>query len=104
MSQTTLQLQRLANDLKHRFGAHLKEVVIFGSRARGDASSESDYDCLLIFDRLGPSVKTDLEQLAGQYLLEQGMVLSCIPMNEADLERLRFEPFVLNARKEGIAL
>lgn len=97
-------LRQLADDLKQHFPAHLKEVVIFGSRAREGASRESDYDCLLVFDHVTPLMKTELDQLAGQYLLQRGMVLSCIPLGESDLQRLRFEPFLINARREGVSL
>ena len=77
---------------------------MFGSRARGEESTESDWDCLLVFNCVTPSIKTQLDQLAGQRLLEDGMVLSCVPISEADLPRLALEPFVLNARKEGVVL
>lgn len=98
------KLVQLAEELKRHFPHHLKRVVIFGSQARGDASPESDYDCLLIFDRFTAAMKLDLEQLAGRYLLEQGVVLSCIPLSESESERLRFEPFLINAQKEGFTL
>ena len=31
---------------------HLKKIILFGSRARGDHNSESDYDCLIILDEV----------------------------------------------------
>ena len=95
-------LSQLAQDVKRHFPGHLNQVVIFGSQARGEASPESDWDCLLVFDKVTPEIKVELEQLAGQYLLEQGLVLSCISVSQSDLERLRFEPFLINAQKEGI--
>ncbi|MDP3723000.1 MAG: nucleotidyltransferase domain-containing protein [Candidatus Omnitrophota bacterium] len=104
MTRDGKTLRQLADDFKQRFPVHLKEVVIFGSQAREEASRESDYDCLLVFDRVTPLMKTELDQLAGQYLLQRGMVLSCIPLSESDLQRLRFEPFLINARREGISL
>lgn len=36
------------------------DVILFGSRARGDAAEESDWDFLVLTD------KTDTEKLAGQ--------------------------------------
>ena len=97
------RLNQVVEDLKRRFSSHLKQVVIFGSQARGEASPESDWDCLLVFDEVTPAIKVELEQLAGHYLLHQGLVLSCIAVSQLDLERLRFEPFLINAQKEGIA-
>lgn len=97
------QLKQLADVLRARYGAQLRQVLFFGSRARGDASAESDYDCLLVFDRVTATLKADLNRLAAQWLLERGIVLGWVAISEADLERLRYEPFLQNARREGIA-
>ncbi len=98
------KLNRLVEELKRHFPGQLKRVVVFGSHARGEASSESDYDCLLVFALVTPMIKAELEHFSGRYLAQHGMVLSCIPLSEADLERLRFEPFLMNAQREGLSL
>lgn len=97
-------LSQVAEELRRHFPGHLKQVLLFGSQARGEASQESDYDCVVVFDRVTPTIKTALEQLVGDYLVQHSVVLSCIPLSEADLERLRFEPFLINAQKEGRTL
>ena len=45
-------LNRLVEELKHHFPDQVKRVVVFGSHARGEASSESD--CLLVFAQVTP--------------------------------------------------
>ena len=97
------QFKQIADLLRARYGARLHQVLFFGSRARGDASAESDYDCILVFDQVTSSLKSDLDHLAAQWLLERGMVLAWVAISENDLERLRYEPFLQNARREGIA-
>ena len=42
----------LVKALSNRFGSHLKAVVLFGSRARGDASPDSDHDIFMVVDDL----------------------------------------------------
>lgn len=98
------RLEELAADLRRRFPETLRQVVFFGSQVRGEATGESDYDCLLVFGEVTPTIEATLERLTGEYLLHQGLVLSCIPVSTAQLEQLRFEPFVLNAQKEGLVL
>ncbi len=98
------ELKRLGEILRSRYGKRLRQILFFGSRARGDASQESDYDCLLVFDQVDPALKRDLDHLAAQWLLERGIVLAWIAVSESDLERLRYEPFLQNARREGIAV
>ena len=41
-------IQQLVND----FGQRLKTVVLFGSRARGEAEDTSDHDLFLVIDGL----------------------------------------------------
>lgn len=96
-------LRQLADALRARYGRRLRQIVFFGSRARGDATPESDYDGLLVFDEVTAAVKSDLDRLAAQWLLERGIVVAWVAISEADLDRLRYEPFLRNARREGIA-
>jgi len=96
------ELSQLAKTLRERCSGELLQILFFGSRARGDASPESDYDCLLIFRAVNERIKQDLHRLAAEWLLERGVVISWVAVSEADLERFRYEPFLQNARREGI--
>lgn len=98
------ELRRLAEELRKRYREELRQILFFGSRVRGDASSESDFDCLLVFKQVTPALKQDLNHLSAQWLLERGIVFSWVAVSESDLERLRYEPFLQNARREGIVV
>ncbi len=41
-------LSDLKNHLIHHYGDSVKDVVLFGSQARGDSNKFSDYDVLII--------------------------------------------------------
>jgi predicted nucleotidyltransferase len=97
-------LEIFLEKLREEFGRHLQKVILFGSRARGDHSEESDYDCLLILDEVTPEVKEILNAIEGEMLYEYGAVFSAFPLTLEDLERKRFEPFIMNVRKEGVML
>ena len=43
-------LEELAGGLRERYGERLLELRLFGSRARGDATEESDIDLLVVLD------------------------------------------------------
>ena len=97
-------LESFVHEIKRYFGPRLKKLILFGSRARGDYSEESDYDFLLILDRVDTQTKNQVDELAGKMLLDYGAVITAIPLSQADLERMCFEPFIMNVQKEGILL
>ena len=43
-------VQEFAATLRQRLGPHLRQLLLFGSRARGDAQAGSDYDMLVVVD------------------------------------------------------
>jgi predicted nucleotidyltransferase len=90
--------------LRKRFGHHLEQIILFGSRARGEAEPDSDYDCLLVFDQVTAEVKRDVDKIAGEMLYEYNSVFSAFQFSREDLPKLKYEPFFMNAEREGILL
>jgi predicted nucleotidyltransferase len=91
-------------DIKVYFKGRLKKVVIFGSRARGDYSKTSDYDCLIILDKIRPNDEKFLGDIETKMLLSKYVLFSTFLFTEEQLKRRRYEPFLINAQKEGVAL
>lgn len=53
MSEAVLSdpvLPRLKHELEKLYGPRLKQVLLYGSRARGDHKPDSDYDVLVILE------------------------------------------------------
>lgn len=98
------KLKIFIKQLKERFGEHLKKIILFGSRARGDDTEGSDYDFLLIFDEVSLKVRESLRDLTGQMLYEYNVVFSVFAFTEETLYRKRYSPFILNAQKEAVLL
>ena len=48
----TIDLQPVVEHLRRQLGAQLRAIVLFGSRARGDARLDSDIDLLVVADGL----------------------------------------------------
>lgn len=91
-------------ELRDRFGKNLKNVILFGSRARAENTKESDYDLLLIFKKVVGLEKNFVDEIADRYLLEYGTVFSTFIFSQEEIEAFSYEPFIMNARKEGINL
>lgn len=97
-------LNEFLKKIKNHFGNHLKKVILFGSMARGDSHAQSDYDLLLIFDRVNKEAESFVEDFASEILVKYGRMFSIFLLSQRQLEDMRFEPFILNAQKEGMLL
>ena len=57
-------LQRFAELVRDRFGSRVREIVLFGSHARGQAHEDSDVDVLVVIDGLTHAERVDVVNLA----------------------------------------
>jgi len=93
--------------LRDHYGEKLVTVVLYGSRARGDADVESDVDLLVVLR--GPFEASDEEQIVAglragiEEKYEVYALLCPVVAPEAEY-RQRMLPFLMNARREGIDL
>lgn len=97
-------LRFFKNAVTGALGNHLREVLLFGSRARGDATAESDYDLLVVVDKVDPSIVRGIDDIAGRALLDHGAVVSAFPIAEEDRVRRRYSPLLINVAREGMAV
>jgi len=102
-----LQIQSAVAELRDRlsklYGDRFLRTVVFGSRARGDASPDSDVDVLVV---LGGDVHPFEEiRRAGDVVadvsLKNDVYLSCIYTSESRFENAT-TPFLKAVRREGV--
>ena len=99
-------LARLKRELVDLYGARLKQVLLYGSRARGDYQDDSDYDVLVVLE--GPVDWWAEQKLLGDISWDIGMdtagkaILSLKPVTPDDLQKRT--GFMHNVRNEAIAL
>lgn len=97
-------LNEFVAEVHQRFGDRLKNIILFGSRARGDYSMDSDYDCLLIFDNVSPVLIDRVDEITADFLYKYNVLFSAFPVSEANYRQQDFNPLFLNVRLDGIAL
>jgi predicted nucleotidyltransferase len=97
-------LDFLLQELRQQLGPHLRQVILFGSRARGDSSPDSDYDCLLVMDQLPPTTEAVIGDITGKFLYQYDVLLSLFPVLEKQYQQKIYDPFLMNIRKEGVVL
>ncbi len=69
-SKSDLLLKNFKKDMQLKLGNILQEIILFGSKARGDDKFNSDYDCLLILDELTSKIINEIDEVTGWYLYE----------------------------------
>jgi predicted nucleotidyltransferase len=75
-------LSRFRAALDEVYGERIERVVLFGSRARGDARSDSDYDVAVFLkdlDGFGKEAGT-LAEIETDILSDTGMVINALPL------------------------
>ena len=95
-----------ARRVRDRFGPRVREVVLYGSQARGDQGDDSDIDVFVCVEGLAERELGDVFDLAADVSLEHDVTLQAFAPLPAEHEFLvRNEcRIVLDIAAEGIAL
>jgi predicted nucleotidyltransferase len=94
-------LLRLKAELTALYGPRLKQILLYGSRARGDNREDSDYDVLVV---LNPpfdwweEIKR-MAHISSQHTFDTGAVLSLRPVTEEQIHDQ--SGFMHEVRREG---
>jgi predicted nucleotidyltransferase len=77
--------------------------IIFGSRGRGDASEYSDYDLLIITSQDSSHLEEKIEAVEMDMFYQHSVIINSHLFSREEINRLKFEPFIMNALREGVA-
>lgn len=106
---TRPQLAEILSKLRSRLEAIYKErlvsLVLFGSQARKEATSDSDIDVLIVLsgELDVPEERKKLSEFLAALCLEYETVITCIWTEMQDWQS-RQSPLFLNIKREGIAV
>ncbi|HJU14922.1 MAG TPA: nucleotidyltransferase domain-containing protein [Stellaceae bacterium] len=87
------------------YGDRVERVVLFGSRARGDAREDSDYDVAVFLRDYAPGTTTELYRLAdlsSAILDDTGQFIHAMPYRAGSYNERT--PLMHEIRAEGIDL
>jgi len=101
------RVKQLVNQIKEylikTYGEKIKQVIVYGSYVRGEATKDSDIDVLVVIDdTLNPfEIRKSVSDIIFDILLEKGELISVIAVPETLFKNYK-SPFILNVKQEGM--
>jgi predicted nucleotidyltransferase len=95
-------LARVKRDMQALYGERFEKLILYGSRARGDHRTDSDYDFIVVIG--GPYRAWDEIKRIGRatrhYFHDEGIDVSIKPFDASELDERTV--FMWDVRKDGI--
>ncbi|HHT9124244.1 MAG TPA: nucleotidyltransferase domain-containing protein [Candidatus Brocadiia bacterium] len=95
-------IKELSETLKKETGQNIKDIILFGSRARGDSYPDSDYDLIVLVDRETKELEDKIFNIACEIGWRNNVIITVFVHEKTYYEKKKYEPFFMNIRKEGI--
>ena len=97
-------VSKYVDEVRHKLKSRLKDVYLFGSRARGDAWEGSDYDIALVVKDRDRNLEDAVLDVSTYLLDEFEVLISTHIFTEEEWLLEKKLPLGINILKEGIAL
>jgi predicted nucleotidyltransferase len=104
IQDVTAPVDEFARRIRSQFGESCRRILLFGSRARGTARPDSDFDMMILVDRATDEVHRRVQDIAFEMALEFDSAISPVVFEARQYESDRYEPLFVNVRREGIAV
>ena len=90
--------------VRSALGSHIREIILFGSRARGEQKKYSDYDVLIVVDKRDREIVKTIRKIAVGILDEHERLIGNIVYDVDEWERKKTFPLGINIKKEGLRM
>jgi predicted nucleotidyltransferase len=108
-SQASTALGMFERSVRQSYGDDLLRIVLFGSRARGDAGPESDVDVAVVLDRVAvsPAIRDRLADIAYEAIIETYIDVQALPISRDEWEHpeLHSNPALIRTiKRDGVTI
>jgi predicted nucleotidyltransferase len=93
--------REFASLVRTKLGSRVRRLTLFGSRARGDAWTGSDYDVLLVVDGSVGDAREAVLDVAVDMLDRHEALFASIVRSEQEWQESQAYPLAANIAREG---
>lgn len=93
-----------ADSLRFQLNERIKQIALFGSRARGDFKEGSDYDFLIVIDKKDQQIVRTIRNIEVDILDNFDVLSASLIYDESEWERKKRFPIGINILREAIWL
>ncbi|MGM0367983.1 MAG: nucleotidyltransferase domain-containing protein [Actinomycetota bacterium] len=97
-------VKKIADTLRKELKGQIIEIILFGSRARGNFQPESDYDILVLVNKKTKELRDKIDEIVWEIAWENNSVITAFTYEKSRFENDRFEPLFMNIHREGILI
>ena len=103
-------LNRFVRALDHAYGGRIEKVVVFGSRARGDHTADSDVDVAVVLSSLDGrrfEERMRMTDLGYEILVDTGLSIQAWPVTWSEWNGTAVHPnadFLANMKRDAVEL
>lgn len=99
-------IQKLLKKLVELYSDNIQQIILFGSKARGDFDADSDTDLLVLTDRENWTLRNGIWKTAAHIELDYDLIFNIQLISIERWEQMTRERFSLcrNVEREGIML
>lgn len=106
------EVKNIINEFKiktsGKISSHIKKIVLFGSRARGEADDDSDIDLLVMIDEKSHEIAEELEDIAYNVMWDYDfspiLSLKIMTRNSYNTSLEKGFSFYKNIEKDGVVV
>ena len=102
--QDVAAVEKFIGNIKASFGKKIINIILYGSKARGDARFDSDIDLLVIIKNDDPVMRRKILQFAAKTSLDFDLLLGLMVMSEKRWLDHQGLSLYVNIQKDGILL